>query len=138
MIAASSAPPLVSHSSSDSSSTYADATYAPQVPETPRTNSIPQSSDSPTHYRSVSNPHTATPSEKIACATQAPEYVNYSPTDPYNSTTAGGYWAGEGSIGSYPIQGDIYGPPQLPHVHESHSRQPSSNDLRVVYPALAQ
>jgi len=137
-IAASSAPPLVSHSSSDSSSNYADPPYAPQVPETPRTNSLPQSNDSPTEYRSRSDPQAATPSEKVSYTTQAHDYASYSPTDQYTTQAAGAYWASEGSAASYPIPGDMYDPPRLPHVHQTHSRQPSSNDLRVAYPALAQ
>ena len=134
-----SAPPLVSHSSSDSSnSAYVDTTYATHMPETPATALVGVTSESPSHYRSNSNQNGATPSEKY---NSAHEYVNYSPTgqSPYTTQAATAYWtAGEGSIsGQYGVPGgELYDHPQLPHVHETHSRQPSSNDLRVGYPAL--
>lgn len=86
---------------------------------------------------------------------------NHSPYAPHH----GGYWSGHGNVdpsltqdhstiagmnhsgegrqegnahpGSYAMGYNGEPVHQLPHVHETHSRQPSSNDLRVVYPALA-
>lgn len=134
-----SAPPLQSHSSSDSS-VYAQSSTVPNNgPQTPHLAHL----DSPNHYRAASTPH----NEKHEA------FVNLSPAhpSPYGSTNGQGhpYWAGQVdpslcSPMAPPAYGDLQAsmgyqdqPHRLPHVHENIPRVPSSNDLSVMYPGLA-
>ena len=159
-VSAGSVPTLLSHSPSDSS-TYGEnlSIFPPNIPQTPLMHIQHRLDDSPTHYRSMSGPQRSTPSEKIqrgdgggGSGGNSHGYVNYSPThtSPYTAGHghgSGGYWSGGEAVSSESyrsLQGPGMGgygdqqPHRLPHVHQTHSRQPSSNDLRVVYPALAQ
>lgn len=93
-------------------------------------------------------------------------YLNLSPTtttsaSPYGSNAGNPYWAtpsanegvipspGSASYAALATGGMGYGEPAphyaeqahpatLPHLHQSLSRHPSSNDLRVVYPGMSQ
>lgn len=138
VISSGSVPTLVSHTSSDSSNFNGENSHSysamPETPQEPST--IPTIEDSPSHYRSMSNPSHSNSSEKYS----SHDYVNFDNGEAYTQPGSG-YWAEDSNVaGSYGMGGNVLydQPPQLPHVHESHSRQPSSNDLRVVYPALAQ
>ena len=141
VISSGSIPTLVSHSSSDSS-TYNSDSYAQAVPETPQTGSVPSVGESPSQYHPASHSGQLPPPEKFSHP-GPPEFVSFSPqASPYVEQGGPEYWAGDAPpVPSYgmPGGGGIYDqPPQLPHVHETISRHPSSNDLRVVYPSMAQ
>ncbi|WVQ69941.1 uncharacterized protein L199_008164 [Kwoniella botswanensis] len=131
-----SAPHLASHSSSDSSS-YAHSSYPPHTPS--------QHSNSPTAYRTNTNPNTNTANTPHGGQTdeKGSSYLNLSP--PYGQT--GNQWINsgdpnDGNSGSsnYVIPGNlVYSdqPHQLPHVHQNVSRQPNPNDLRINYPGMS-
>jgi len=123
------APQLTPLSSSDS--VY--ASYSASLPLTPQL-SQSSSSDPQPLYRTTTTPKR----EKVA------GYLGMSPTNasPYNSTLAQqAFWppVHEGSLEELPL-GMTYVDlqHQLPHVHESISRQPSSNDLRIMYASASQ
>ncbi|WWD16017.1 hypothetical protein CI109_100442 [Kwoniella shandongensis] len=141
--ASGSAPHLVSHSSSESSTSYAQSSAYSHPTNNPHT---PQHGSSPGAYRSVSAAsgptHQAHGSEEKtggylnlspSYAQPGSQWVNGSNVDP-NDTIGG-------SSGSYVLpsgMGYPDQPHQLPHVHQSDiSRQPSSSDLRVMYPGMS-
>ncbi|ORY24967.1 hypothetical protein BCR39DRAFT_310319 [Naematelia encephala] len=135
-----SVPPLVSHSSSDSGTSMLPSMNSYDAhPETPQINASLTLTQS---HSTSSSPGRYGGNEK---ATE----VVYGHNSYSTSTSGGGrqgYWpAADGTMpspGSYSAlsgQMGAYGesPHQLPHVHQTISRQPSSNDLRVMYPALS-
>ncbi|WRT67256.1 uncharacterized protein IL334_004223 [Kwoniella shivajii] len=125
-----SAPNLTSHSSSDSSN-YAHSAYP--NPHTPS-----QHPNSPTAYRTSSN----TATTPHGTDEKANSYLNLSP---YGQP--GGQWINSGDphdtpngSRSYVLPGNMVYPDQphhLPHVHQTVSRQPNPNDLRINFPGLS-
>ncbi|KAL7424110.1 hypothetical protein Q5752_001695 [Cryptotrichosporon argae] len=132
---ADSVPQLTSQSSTDSASSYA---HMPMIGHDPSTPSKPAGlgstssaaalglghvaplADSPTHLlRGAPASHS---SDKLEA------YVNLSP--PYSGI---GVPAQPAGMWDY---GPSFEPSQLPHVHQTVERVPSSNDLRVMYPGM--
>ncbi|OCF41451.1 hypothetical protein I317_04752 [Kwoniella heveanensis CBS 569] len=115
-------PNLTSSNSGSDSSSYAQSYPNPHTPS--------QQSASPTAYRNNtgSTPHLHNPNP----VSEEKGYLNLSP--PYGQSNS--QWIPESdSGGNFGLTYDQH-QTQLPHVHQSVSRQPSSSDLRVVYPAL--
>ncbi|KAK8869715.1 hypothetical protein IAR55_000283 [Kwoniella newhampshirensis] len=138
-----SAPHLISHSSSDSSTSYAQSSaYSHPTTNNPHT---PQHGGSPGAYRTVSG--SGTTPQAHGSEEKGGSYVNLSPSYAQQP----GQWAHStnvdlndptgGASGSYVLSGGLGYPDQphqLPHVHQSGvSRHPSSSDLRVMYPGMS-
>jgi hypothetical protein len=154
-------PALTTNASTDSAFSAASGMYDSH-PDSSSHLSQAHHSHYPPHHLSHSHvetpPHYRSNSEKaMHHQHQHPhhgDYVNISPThmSSYSGTTA--YYPGMGSPGGgpggysmphggatymhHPAPGHAEPSHHLPHVHQSIERQPSSNDLRVMYPNLQQ
>lgn len=149
-------PNLTHHSSSDSSTYSASSTIYPSTQPTshqPDTPHLPTSNSGSHSHSHSASPTSATFQPTSQSDKLASEYVNMSPTHISSySSVPGTFWATstgvDQTLASPPTSGGfapIGGPlnytdqaHQLPHVHQTISREPSSNDLRVLYPGLAQ
>ncbi|RSH94020.1 hypothetical protein EHS25_006674 [Saitozyma podzolica] len=140
-------PNLTHHSSSDSSTYSASSTIYPSTQPTshqPDTPHLPTSSSGSHSHSHSASPTSATFRPTSQSDKLASEYLVLVRPGTFWATSTGV----DQTLASPPTSGGfapIGGPlnytdqaHQLPHVHQTISREPSSNDLRVLYPGLAQ
>jgi hypothetical protein len=134
--------PRLAHHSSPGSSNYTQSTNIypqsqQQQSETPalaQTNTQSSHSVSPASAQKLGGEYvTLSPSHvsQYAAAPNAGTYWTGGDAALTPSASGGGY----GSVGNIPFADQ---PHQLPHVHQTLSREPRSNDLKILYSSLAQ